>query len=129
VLAVAPPEDAAVAQVDAAVANDGDASFFLAAPDADPFDANGVFEMAYEDCDGGCPAGDFCYAMQAFGGGKRNFDPGMAPAPGCHPIPSACASDASCACLMSQPHVTPCTGDCIIDDAGTPVVRCLIARP
>jgi hypothetical protein len=88
--------------------------------------------VVIDDCDGGCTTGEYCIAEHFFGGGKRPFDNVADAAPGCYALPAACADAATCACVLAETDAAICVGqprDCVIDDAGEIVERCLLARP
>jgi hypothetical protein len=119
--------DASLSDVDTggdAASDIGDATFPPATSD----------ELADEECDGGCVRSEYCAANHFFGGGRRGTesDAEGTPTPGCHTLPMGCADAETCACLLAATDADTCAGhgrDCVTNDAGWLLERCLIARP
>jgi hypothetical protein len=94
-------------------------------------------------CDPACAASEFCYA-NVFTGGRAPGDDSGTDADvdaatdagndaghsiGCHPLPAACAANATCACVLDAlgnvcAYVISCDAD-----AGAPVVTCTANLP
>ena len=98
-------------------------------------------------CDPACSASELCYANVFTGGRAPGDDSGIdaeldvadldgaadaadaGHSIGCHPLPPACSSNASCACVLDAlgnvcAYVLSC-----VDDAGAPVVTCTANLP
>jgi hypothetical protein len=134
---------------------DEDAGDAAAAPDTsresgfEPSDAAALLDApaaAMGHCDPACAATEFCYA-NVFTGGRAPGDDSGTDADldaadldggadadaghsiGCHPLPAACSSNATCACVLDAlgnvcAYVLSCDAD-----AGAPVVTCTANLP